>query len=467
MPLFISAQTFFLVSGTPFEGVRDGSIAFADIDNDNDQDVLITGLNSSYQIISKLYTNDGVGNYTLVSGTPFVGVMYSCVKFADIDNDNDQDLIISGAVNSSQAATKLYTNDGSGNFTLVVGTPFDAIEYSSVEFGDIDNDNDQDIIITGQKSSGVRIAKLYKNDGNGFYTIATGTPFTGVESGDIEFADVDNDNDLDVLITGMNSSNASTSRLYLNDSLGNFTFQPLTPFEGANVSSIAFSDVDNDNDFDVLITGSNNQPKSKLYLNNGSGNFTLDTLAPFDGVQYSSVAFSDVDNDNDDDLIISGESWNLQNGFQRICKLYLNNGNGSFSLLSGTTFEGITTTSVAFSDTNNDNKIDLLITGSNGSNIPITKLYRDTTITTEIIQEVDFFNKITISPNPTNGIFNLDFGNLKNVSIQIFNISGQKIFEEKNISSNTFKVILDEPRGIYFLEIKTQNEQQIYKIVKE
>jgi len=32
---------------TPFEGVADSSIAFADVDGDNDQDVLITGANST------------------------------------------------------------------------------------------------------------------------------------------------------------------------------------------------------------------------------------------------------------------------------------------------------------------------------------------------------------------------------------------------------------------------------------
>ena len=46
----------------PFEGVDLSSIAFADVDGDNDQDVLVTDmLSNSFNVrISKLYTNDEV-----------------------------------------------------------------------------------------------------------------------------------------------------------------------------------------------------------------------------------------------------------------------------------------------------------------------------------------------------------------------------------------------------------------------
>jgi hypothetical protein len=37
------AQYFTEMTGTPFEGVAESSIAFADVDGDNDQDVLISG----------------------------------------------------------------------------------------------------------------------------------------------------------------------------------------------------------------------------------------------------------------------------------------------------------------------------------------------------------------------------------------------------------------------------------------
>ena len=67
----LSAQTFSEVIGTPFEGATH-SADFADIDGDNDPDVLITSVNNLGDVFVKLYTNDG-GVFTEVMDTPFMG----------------------------------------------------------------------------------------------------------------------------------------------------------------------------------------------------------------------------------------------------------------------------------------------------------------------------------------------------------------------------------------------------------
>jgi hypothetical protein len=253
----ISAQNFTEVTGTPFTGVAQSSIAFADVDGDNDLDVLITGLNFMGQPpgvrISKLYTNDGVGNFTEVFGTPFAGVEEGSIAFADVDGDNDQDVLITGSYSA-----KLYTNDGSGNFTEVIGTPFQGVNESSIAFADVDGDNDQDVLITGiQVSSPVYIntARLYINDGSGSFTEMMNSPFTGVRDASIAFADVDGDNDQDVLITGSADGTFGSSKLYTNDGSGGFSEVMGTSFDQVADGALAFADVDGDNDLDVLITG--------------------------------------------------------------------------------------------------------------------------------------------------------------------------------------------------------------------
>ena len=110
-----------------FDGGERSSIAFADIDNDNDQDVLITGKNNFYQNFTKLYINDGAGNFSEITGVPFDKVWMSSIAWTDIDNDNDQDLLITGENGSDQRIAKLYTNDGNGNFSEATGTPFDGV----------------------------------------------------------------------------------------------------------------------------------------------------------------------------------------------------------------------------------------------------------------------------------------------------------------------------------------------------
>jgi len=351
-----------------FDFVSDGEATFCDVDNDNDLDVLISGDRFPFNIC-KLYINDGYGNYSLSLGTPFTGVSNGSVAFADIDNDNDQDLLITGqSINYSpyNQIAKLYKNDGNGNFTLVTGTSFIGVRRSSIAFADVDNDNDQDVIITGLGSSG-SISNLYLNNGLGVFTLASGTPFSAVTDGSIAFADVDNDNDQDVVITG-NIGNSPSTKLYLNNGYGSFSLVSATPFEGVSYGSIAFADVDNDNDQDILITGqkSNNypyQPISKLYKNSGSGVFTLVLSTPFDEVRFSSIAFADIDNDNDQDVLITGN--NLYS--QKVSKLYINNGSGSFSLLNNTGFLAVENGDVAFADIDNDNDPDVIICGDDAN----------------------------------------------------------------------------------------------------
>ena len=47
------------MTGTPFDAVWFGSIAFSDVNGDGHDDVLITGQNSAFELIAKLYINDG------------------------------------------------------------------------------------------------------------------------------------------------------------------------------------------------------------------------------------------------------------------------------------------------------------------------------------------------------------------------------------------------------------------------
>ncbi len=154
------------VPAPPFEGVSGGSIAFADVDGDADQDVILTGsgFDNGFIRVSKLYTNDGMGSFTEVMGTPFESLGFSSIAFADVDGDSDQDVLITGSNSSVDPVSKLYTNDGLGNFTKVMGMPFEDVSNSSIAFADVDGDSDQDVLITGD-GTGELIAKLYMNGG--------------------------------------------------------------------------------------------------------------------------------------------------------------------------------------------------------------------------------------------------------------------------------------------------------------
>ncbi|MEM9859424.1 MAG: FG-GAP-like repeat-containing protein, partial [Bacteroidota bacterium] len=441
----------------PFEGVENSSIAFADVDGDNDQDVLITGASNAARI-SKLYTNDGLGGFTEVLGTPFEGVSFSSIAFADVDGDNDQDVFITGQNNSFALISKLYINDGLGNFTEAVGPPFVGVSFSSIAFADVDGDNDQDILITGSNGSAF-IAKLYTNDGLGTFNEVLGTPFEGVSLSSIAFADVDGDNDQDVLITGANSS-GYISKLYTNDGLGSFIEVLDTPFEGISFGSIAFADVDGDNDQDLLITGLNNSSIriSKLYTNDGLGSFTEVLDTPFENVTDSSIAFADVDGDDDQDVLITGRN----NSGARISKLYTNDGLGSFTEVMGTPFEGVYQGSIAFADVDGDNDQDVLITGRDNSGASISKLYtNDGTISSANDLLLDVSLELSLFPSPAASNYlsiGLKLTESDILNVRVYDLNGYLIRQQQEfagIGDQTFIVdITFLPAGSYFIQLE-------------
>lgn len=372
--------TFLFVGGVPFVQVMNGSTALVDVDGDLDLDLFITGKNFGGTVITKLYLNDGGGHYSEVQGTPFEGVYLSSIAFADVDGDNDQDVLISGENNSGFRIAKLYANNGQGNYSEVSGMPFEGVAKSSIVFADVDNDNAPDVLITGLNNSGIAIAKCYKNDGLGNFSEMPDLPFEGVQGGSVAIKDVNGDNDPDVLITGLNNASTPISKLYINNGIDNFFELPGLSFEGVNGSSIALADIDSDDDPDIIIAGRNDLGVriTKFYANDGTGNFEEIQGTPFIGGERALTAFADIDGDHDLDVLITGLAYDSL----YFAKLYKNDGNGNFTEVYGTPFIGVNTGSIAFADIDGDNDQDVLITGSNyleeaTSSIGITKLYKN------------------------------------------------------------------------------------------
>lgn len=74
--------------------------------------------------------------------------------------------------------------------------------------------------------------------------------------------------------------------------------------------------------------------------------------------------------------------------------------------------------------------------------------------------------EITIYPNPTNGIFNIDFK--KTNTIKVLNTMGMVVFEEKNenTTSGTKHIDLSNfANGIYIINVSNENGASNYKVV--
>ena len=471
---FLSAQTFTELPQTPaFIKLIDTSIAFADVDGDNDEDFLIAGRDDSQNRHTRLYLNDGLGNYTEMLETPFVGVSDGSINFSDIDGDGDEDLLITGAggFNGSIPYALLYTNDGLGNFTEVTETPLVGVTLSSAAFADVDGDDDLDILITGREPTYTTNSRLYKNDGLGNFTEVTGISIVGIQLGSIAFGDLDGDGDQDLIIMGTNLIFGQVTKLYFNDGLGNFSVVTTTLFDRMSNGSIGMSDIDGDDDQDILITGFgvNTGGIVRLYINDGLGNFTKSTTTPFIGNRGGSIAFADIDLDDDQDVLITG----LSNSDISMSKLYTNDGAGNFTELIGTPFTGVTSSSIAFADVDGDNDKDVLITGSNTLYSGKTsKLFiNDGLVSTNN----NFFNTnfdFTLSPNPTTEdriYINFNAIRASELTIKISSLEGRLLIQENNpsiIGEQSFSINISSlKKGSYFIELFDGKKRGVRKFI--
>jgi len=76
---------------------------------------------------------------------------------------------------------------------------------------------------------------------------------------------------------------------------------------------------------------------------------------------------------------------------------------------------------------------------------------------------------IKIYPTVSNGAITITSSqDLAKTSIQIFNLSGQQVFEtEKNLSSNVTSLQLDIRSGLYLMKLTTNGRSQTEKIIIE
>ncbi|MFC4689108.1 FG-GAP-like repeat-containing protein [Dokdonia genika] len=447
------------VSQADFENFTLSSLEFADVDNDSDVDLLIMGRNVDFINVANLYINDGEGNYSLDQGSNIEGLSSGDLSFGDIDNDNDLDLIVTGRNTSMARRTELYLNDGSGVFTVQSQVQFESVAGSKVELGDLNNDGLLDVVLIGFTGSEAQ-TNVYLNTGNATFTEVS-TIFEDVFLGDIAIFDADNDTDNDVLITGSGNSNNRVSELYLNNGDGTF-IESSNSLTGSISSSVAVADIDSDNDLDIIISGLSlvnglQEPTTTLYLNNGMGEYTASTQS-FINVGRGNVVFEDIDNDQDLDIFISG----VDEDDAIIYSFYLNDGLGVYTPFVDSNILAVREGSLDFADVNGDGTQDIAITGKSSEDIESSRLY----INQEMLGVTGVeSNALSVYPNPSNGRFTINID--KPVGqIEIFDISGKLMLRDNEVNDKFLDVNLAS--GIYLIKAMTiDGEQYASKIIIE
>ncbi len=283
--------------GKPSDGATWG-----DFDNDGDVDCFVVNW---YNVNNLFYKNNGNGSFeqVLVGNLVNDGGFSETASWGDYDNDGWLDLYVTNSDGDSR--NFLYRNKHDGTFQKVTtGSPVtDAFTSRSVNWTDFNLDGHLDLFVTNE---GTQHENLYRNNGNGTFTKLTTGPLltAGGKTMSSSWGDYDNDGDLDVYL----ANDQGNDGLYRND--GNETFFKITTgpvvTSGGNSFGSQWADVDNDADLDLFVTNSfwGGPWKNFLFLNNGDGTFTKNlTEIPTTELGWSyGCAFGDWDCDGDLDL---------------------------------------------------------------------------------------------------------------------------------------------------------------------
>ncbi|WP_070137615.1 FG-GAP-like repeat-containing protein [Crocinitomix algicola] len=250
-------------------GVTNGKIRTADFNGDDLIDVIITGVSPESTYISELYFQNEAGEFELQDQV-LMPNYFGDVTIFDADEDGSPDILLTGFDLSYTPNTKLFINDGEGNFEEKVESGLPRVYFSGTSAGDYDNDGDLDVLISGMTNSYTPASNIYINDGEGNFVVDETTSFIEMYFGTADFVDVNNDDKLDVFFSGSTSDGVPHTVLYSLTEEGyvlDESFSELTV--DVNISSVAWKDYDNDGDLDVFITGftSEGDRASGFYVN--------------------------------------------------------------------------------------------------------------------------------------------------------------------------------------------------------
>ncbi|MCL6217290.1 VCBS repeat-containing protein [Zunongwangia pacifica] len=188
----------------------------------------------------------------------------------------------------------------------------------------------------------------------------------------IAVADVNNDGNEDFYVAGARNQSGV---LYMQQPDGKFSQSILDESEASKVfeeTGALFIDIDHDGFKDlILIAGGNNvyaekeQYKTRIYLNDGKGNFRKGTTdLPLNNQNAAVIAENDFNKDGKTDFFIGYRSVPGVYGTNPKHQLLKNDGNGKFTALKTSVLDDLgMITDAKWTDIDNDGKAELIVTG--------------------------------------------------------------------------------------------------------
>ena len=391
--------------------------------------------------------------------------------FSDYDNDHDMDIMVANDFGMWVSPNVLFQNgypvDTFHNVSVLAN--MDQEMYGmGIAIGDYDHDLDLDYYFT---SIGRNFFMQNQNDGSFIdLTDSLGVQDDSISTNSIyektswgtAFLDVNNDMYVDLFVADgkvpafFPTAPEDPNKLYLNDKNGGF--EDISAIAGIDNTdrcrAMIYGDYDNDGDLDVFVSvidhvDSLNVKHCLLYRNDFIGNNNW-LQVDLEGITCNRDAYGAHIK-----IVIGNESWIHE----------IDGGSSYRSQHSSTAHFGLGMSAEADSliITWPGGKMQYMTNITANQKILILEDTTKTTISTFLDEEIENkLHNLELFPNPNNADFTLNFISGKNekLSIQIFNLSGQQLYNTSDIhvtaGENTISMkINDLTKGAYFVYIES------------
>lgn len=421
-------------------GIETGAtthITSADMNNDGFTDLLLSRAGNQDQIT--VYYNQSNASFSRVMIDNSINDPVF-VNVGDFDDNGFLDVI---ALTETGGDVMLYLNDANG-FSAPVTLGTEASFGKSIAVDDFDNDGWLDAVVIHQHA-----IAYYHNLGNAIFQkqpiLTTAESPHILECFDLVNMDVNGDGFIDLV-----TAETIGVVLYTNDGTGNFTPETITPASQQTVMNVQKIDFDNDGLDDLVFLDGNSQ--LRLYKNASATTTTFTEHSAIAQIQTNSVkALRSIDQNGDalPDLYLA------YGGQPRVM---LNDSNHDFSqsiILDDQPELFVQEIHVA--DLTNDGIYEFIWESAGG-----TLAYQsNTTLNVSETSKVDF----KIYPNPTSKILQIETETVQNGKLSLYHLNGIRL-RQFEIDLPGQIDVKELAKGHYILSIETKRGRYFKTIIK-